>query len=322
MKLFGYLFAPVAVMALALVSSEAQAASIVQTDVLGPTQTDWGPTAFTPAFNQFDPSLGTLTSVVVAISATGSMSGTVTNNGELAQSFSVTETSTLSIGAFPDSALSTFSPVLTGTQSYASLASGGSAPFGPFSPSDNSQGQTFTSPTDLADFTGLGTFSVNGSRLLPRSTALSSGGMCNETGVSFTGTTVVGAYSVTVTYSFLAARLPNRRAFCSPALAPPGWPGWLTADTRTNLIFRSSSNRSGPALGRFFFACRATQNCPETREPKTRSSSQRNRLRTASRDGVSGAKASRAVSAGEPGPLSNANLARSCRSPASATLVN
>ena len=138
--------------------STAHALPIVQDESIGQTPTDFTSNAL--SFNLFNPSLGTLNSVVVAITATGNMSGNLTNTADTPQSFTFTETTDLNVGPFPDSLSTTFAPVLSASQIYTNLAGGGTAAFGPASPLDSSQGATYTATADLMGFTGVGTFGV------------------------------------------------------------------------------------------------------------------------------------------------------------------
>jgi hypothetical protein len=123
------------------------------------------------------------------------MSGSVKNTADTPQSSTVTETTDISVGAFPDAAATTFPLTLSSSQVY-SQAGGQTDPFGPFSPSD-SNGATYTLPADLAGFTGLGTFSIAGSTLTGETIA---GGGGNVIG---TLTTTAGV-NVTLTYNFTA----------------------------------------------------------------------------------------------------------------------
>src|SRR5579863_8732674 len=72
------------------VASLAHANTIVMgPQVFGPSPTDW---ITTFVFNQFDPSMGTLTGVTTTETLTNSDGGTVTNGGTQTATFTVTET--------------------------------------------------------------------------------------------------------------------------------------------------------------------------------------------------------------------------------------
>jgi hypothetical protein len=109
---------------------------------------------------------GTVTSVVVTLTAMLKSEGVVTNNAAQSQSFG-TETRVLQFdltpGAGAPGVLASLQPFsvaqLIGSQNYVDLAPGVPAAFGPFS-INGSDSDTYTGG-DIAGFLGAGTFSMN-----------------------------------------------------------------------------------------------------------------------------------------------------------------
>ena len=93
---------------------------------------------------KFSPSMGTLTEVDLSITTGGAFTGTVTNNGADPQSFSIAEEISLVLSQGTTSLLN---PKLDASQSFAALAGGGSADFGPFSPIQAASATYTSGPT-------------------------------------------------------------------------------------------------------------------------------------------------------------------------------
>jgi hypothetical protein len=104
----------------------------------------------------FNPSLGTLTDVILTWSVSGNVAGTVTNTAASPQNFTVTETSVINL--FLGSAVGTLlsSPSLTSMQTYANLAVGATSPFGPFTPAGQDGPTTYTSGPIFNGFISAG----------------------------------------------------------------------------------------------------------------------------------------------------------------------
>jgi hypothetical protein len=171
------------------VASLAHANTIVMgPQVFGPSPTDW---ITTFVFNQFDPSMGTLTGVTITETLTNSDGGTVTNGGTQTATFTVTET----IDGFlivPDGGgTDTLDSKASSNQKFTGLASGGTATYGPFT----SVGTTASdSPVDVTPYIGLGTITFNANTM--------SGENILGAGNIHTAINSEAADSVTVTYTF------------------------------------------------------------------------------------------------------------------------
>lgn len=144
--------------AAALIASAAMASATTITQTVSqPTlNTDWSQDF---GLNYFDLSLGTLTSVTASLTSSWATGGTVKNNATNANTFKFTENTNISESGGPSelgSLSNTFSGPVT---QYTNLASGASAPYGPFS---NTLTSTYSSVAgDLADFQAPGIFTIN-----------------------------------------------------------------------------------------------------------------------------------------------------------------
>ena len=140
-------FLAIAVAGFALVAaSQASAATVTYTTAFGPKTTDFTQTGLT--LPGFDTTTGTLTGVSLGLLAGATLSGSVTNNASTTQSFKVSTDTTVSLGGGPGSFANVFVDLLT-SQSYANIPAGGSASFGPTSPTGN----ITVAGTPLSDYT-------------------------------------------------------------------------------------------------------------------------------------------------------------------------
>jgi len=136
--------------------SAASATTITQTVVQPTLNTDWT-TDFT--LNNFNTSLGTLTSITATLADNWSTSGTVKNTATGPNSFFFTETTVVSEAGGPPQLGNLLNTFDGNSVHYVKLASGASAPYGPFSKNLTS---TYNSaPADLTSFEAPGTFTIN-----------------------------------------------------------------------------------------------------------------------------------------------------------------
>ena len=185
--------------ALVIGTAAAHATTVTYTTNYGPAQTDFGGAATSPAIvlslPGFDPTAGTLLSVILTLNAGDLMSGTVTNTSASSQNFSARVSSDTFLT--PEAAvLAAAIDVLNSkSQSYSNVASGATVAFGPFTPS-NSGSNTYTDNASFAAF-------ENGNVLLDLSTSTFSGstGGGNETEAIST----VASGSATVVYNYTPA---------------------------------------------------------------------------------------------------------------------
>lgn len=184
----------------------ANAATQTFSTTFGPTATDF--TTGTLSLPGFDTSLGTLTGVDFAFSATGNFSGTVTNTAPTAQDFDITENSRLKVSSSV-SAINGLTANVEKSQSYTALASNASAAFGPSSNTASAPDYVSASGDDLTAFeSGPVNFTVS---TLTGTTTLGGGGNIRN---SIT-TTANG--STFVTYTYTAADVPTPTGVPEPA---------------------------------------------------------------------------------------------------------
>ncbi len=172
-----------------MLSTSAMALTQSFSTTFGPTKTDFtaGPLSL-PAFNT---ALGTLTNVSIAYSATGTVGGNVTNSTATPQNFKVTTDTNIAL----TSALASLSGLnidLITTQSYAGVAAGATALYGPFSPVASA---SVASAAPLSDYTGS---PITFSAATLSSTTILGGG--NNISAAITST-ASGLVSVTYTYT-------------------------------------------------------------------------------------------------------------------------
>ena len=176
--------------------SSAQAATegpLTTTSPIPSTTTDWSSSL---AFPQFNPSLGTLTSVEIYLSGGLTTQLTVTNNDESSSSYGTAKTevqiSAQDVGS--DLVVPELDMYSSPAFSY-SLAAGGSIVSGLLTQTGTSD-ETYTSSPVLAEFTGVSSYS------LPASTFTQT--VLSNTGGNTDASQVTTAYltgSVTYTYS-------------------------------------------------------------------------------------------------------------------------
>ena len=141
---------------------------------------------------RFDATQGTLTKVNLSFVAGGNFGGSVTNNGESAATITTQANVALSL---VDGTTTLLNSSLPASQTYQSLPSGSTAPFGPFTPSQSAS-HNYTNGATFNDFNG-GPGNINLS-LSTLSTQTTDGGGGN---VASNLTTAAGG-SATVTYTF------------------------------------------------------------------------------------------------------------------------
>ena len=176
--------------------SMASAAVVSFSTAFGPTRTDF--TTESLMLRSFDPSLGTLTSVQLSLTGTGNFGGTVTNRGGMAETFTLTENTTLTISS-ATAGLNGLNTNFASSQTFTNLAPGATASFGPFSPTNT----TTAAPGNLAAFQA-GPLSFTASTLTGTSTM---GGGGNVT-TSF-DTVASGVVAVTYTYDAPSTAVPE-----------------------------------------------------------------------------------------------------------------
>lgn len=186
--------------ALLVTAGAANATTETFSTTFGPTATDF--TTGTLSLPGFDTSLGTLTGVDFAFSATGNFSGTVTNTAPTAQNFKVTETSDLTVSSSV-SAINGLVAEVAKAQSYTALASGVSAAFGPSSNTASAPDYVSASGDNLTGFvSGPVNFTIS---TLTGTTTLGGGGNIRN---SIT-TTANGTAAVTYTYTAADTPIPT-----------------------------------------------------------------------------------------------------------------
>ena len=170
--------------------SQASAASMTVTGNFGPTKTDFTGQAFSvPGFNT---TLGTLTNVLVTLSASANVGGSVTNNATTAQNFKVTTDTFVTVNS-STSSIDGINVDLNSTQTYAAVAgNGGTAAYGPYTPSATSGN---IAGTPLSAFTS-GPISLTAST--QSATTILGGGNNISTNITSTAS---GVLSVTYTYT-------------------------------------------------------------------------------------------------------------------------
>lgn len=189
----------------------AHAATLTYSGTVSSTLTDW-----TQDLNitKFDAGLGTLTSVELILTTTGSTSITVTNLGGSASSGSVRTELLVSL-TDPSDFLAGFNPFIdllvpSAAQNY-SLASGDSIVLGPFSRSGSSGAQDFTDSNILSEFTGIGVITLTGN-------AHAQTVQSNSGGNTATSQTTAANLGVTVIYNYDAVPEPGTYALLSLGL--------------------------------------------------------------------------------------------------------
>jgi len=132
--------------ALLLATNTVASAAVVSfSTAFGPLRTDFTTGSLT--LQSFDSSFGTLTGVQLSLMGSGNFAGTVTNRGSSAETFTLNESTTLSISS-ATAGLSGLSTSFASGQTFTNLAAGASANFGPFSPANT----VTANPTNLAAF--------------------------------------------------------------------------------------------------------------------------------------------------------------------------
>jgi hypothetical protein len=194
-------------------SVQASTLTVPTTTPIPLTATDWPPPPESLAFQEFDPSLGTLNSVTLDLSGTLTTTLTV---GNLSGSFGAG--AALSSGSASTQTTLTVQDPL-GNESLLNLTA--SFPFTNLSPTSGSNtitsgalmqtgsnGSTYVSPAVLAEFTGLSTISLSSST-------------STLTGVLYTGGTAaayasqapMAALTGSVTYNYTPAVVPEPSTF-------------------------------------------------------------------------------------------------------------
>lgn len=123
----------------------ASAAVVSFSSAFGPTRTDFTTASLT--LQSFNPMLGTLTGVQLMLAGTGTFSGIVTNTASSAETFTLNESTTLTIRS-ATAGLNDLNTSFASSQTFTDLAAGASADFGPFSPSNT----TTATPGNLEAF--------------------------------------------------------------------------------------------------------------------------------------------------------------------------
>jgi len=184
---------------LLLTASEAKATTETFTYTHSPSTTEWSDNFI---LQEFNPALGSVTSVYISASEDVTMDGTVKNNATGPESFTFRAGSQL-ILTLPGALGSLMPSPLASAQAF-NLPSGGTAPYGPVNASD-SVNSTYTLPGDMALFIGAGTLNLPG---YTQSQELISGGGGN---ISADLNTVAGA-TVEVQYNYVPVPEPGSLA--------------------------------------------------------------------------------------------------------------
>jgi hypothetical protein len=194
-----YLFATSLVLGTLGLSVSAHADMVTVTATVPLQTTDF--TVAVPSVAAFNHALGTLTSVQISLSASGTFDGNLTNNSASTTDFSLTEFVNFSLTGHSIAALT---PQITETQSYTAVPTGTTVPFGPFAPTSPPSGtDTITSGALFDLFNGGG--SVSGFVLSTVTGTVVSGGGGN---VRTSLTTTAGGV-LNVTYNFTPVPVPE-----------------------------------------------------------------------------------------------------------------
>ena len=169
--------------------SHASAAFTSNSAVFGPSKTDFTTSSIT--LQGFNTSLGTLTGVSLSLTANATVGGSVTNNAPTAQTFKVS-TDTLVFLNSSASSVASLSVDLLSSQSYAAVASGATAVYGPYAPSTSALNVV---GTPLSDYTAG---PINFTAQTASSTTIQGGG---NNIVAAINSTVSGTVQVTYTYT-------------------------------------------------------------------------------------------------------------------------
>ncbi len=206
----------------AFTSAHADSISFTTSTPIPSTLTDWT-SALT--FQQFNPSLGTLTSVTLDLSSTMSTILTVTNVGSTLPSNGTAKTEVLIAVVDPSGiigTLPTYTPYpiapsnpqlnyLSTGFSYSNLAAGGTVTSGTLTGSSGNVSNSYTTPGLLAEFTGAGSISLPAGTLT-YTTLSNSGGNTESSQVTYTGLTG------TVIYTYTPVPLPSALLLLGPGL--------------------------------------------------------------------------------------------------------
>lgn len=182
----------------------------VQHQSIGLIETDFHhPEAL--AFNRFDPSLGTLHSILISCESRAILLGSVTNHSTASERFTVTVSVEVSVATppgLPPAALQTVPSI----SAMFSVAPGRSVEM-PWNAGIDQKSAVLSAPADLALFTGTGRWHLRVSTAT--SHAVMGGGGCIESNVR-----AKAALDIMVQYEFLPVRTAARKgeAF-SPLLA-------------------------------------------------------------------------------------------------------
>jgi hypothetical protein len=193
-----YLFATSLVLGTLGLSVSAHADVVTVTASVPLQTTDF--TVAVPSVAAFNHALGTLTSVQISLSASGTFDGTLTNNSASTTNFSLTEFVNFSLTGHSITALT---PTITETQSYTAVATGATVAFGPFAPTAVSASDVITSGALFDLFNGGG--SVSGFTLSTETGTVVSGGGGN---VRTSLTTTAGGV-LSITYTFTPTPVPE-----------------------------------------------------------------------------------------------------------------
>lgn len=173
----------------------------VQHQSIGLIETDFHhPEAL--AFNRFDPSLGTLHSILISCESRAILLGSVKNHSTASERFTVTvavEVSLATPPGLPPAALQTVPAVSI----LFSLAPGRSVEI-PWNAGIDQKVAVLSAPADLALFTGAGRWHLRVSTAT--SHAVMGGGGCIESNVR-----AKAAFDIMVQYEFIPARVAGRK---------------------------------------------------------------------------------------------------------------
>jgi len=212
----------VSVLVLAAFSAaHADSISFTTSTPIASTLTDWTSSL---TFQQFNPSLGTLTGVAIDLSSTLSTTLTVTNVGT-SQSNGSARTEILIAVVDPSGiigTLPTYTPYpvqpsnpqldyMSKGFSYSNLASGGQVTSGTLTGSATNVSNSYTTPGLLAEFTGAGSISLPAATLTYTDLS-NSGGNTESAQVTYAGLTG------TVTYLYTPVPLPSALLLFGPGL--------------------------------------------------------------------------------------------------------